>query len=343
MAISVILISSDSSKESVGTSTTQVILFGMIPTTIPSTIPTIDSPTIPTIAPTIQYSSPFIWTNSSDSDTSERLPSQDLYEVTIARWRIRVVARSSQPLSPVYDSPPSLHHILPTPPKLPRRPVVLVLPGQPIPVGRPYPDYSSSDHFTLDDSSRDSLSDSSSETSSDSHSDTPSNSSLRHSSSGHSILGSPCVSPTAISTRLSRKRHRSPTTSVPVASPVSSEEGFVSHVPKEIGLGVDVEDSYEPYTEPDIDPDVQADIDACITFVDDIAARGTDVRVEVGTAAEEEAESSVRGMIEIGVDRVTHPVVSDDTTDVVSDGHNWLGRERLSFDRVSVMDLRGLC
>ncbi|GKG62493.1 hypothetical protein Tco_0634266, partial [Tanacetum coccineum] len=49
---------------------------------------------------------------------------------------------------------------------------------------------------------------------------------------------------------------------------VSLEEGYV---PREIGLGVDVEDGYEPYTKPDIDPDVQADIDACIAFANDIA------------------------------------------------------------------------
>nr|GEX06532.1 reverse transcriptase domain-containing protein [Tanacetum cinerariifolium] len=105
-------------------------------------------------------------------------------------------------------------------------------------------------------------------------------------------------------------RRRYPNTLVPVASPVpealstvctdllpprkrirnsdsvtdfevSLEEGFVPHVPREIGLGVDVEDSYEPYTELDIDPDVQVDIDVCIAFADDIAARGTNVRVEV--------------------------------------------------------------
>ncbi|GJU21970.1 hypothetical protein Tco_1155312 [Tanacetum coccineum] len=83
---------------------------------------------------------------------------------------------------------------------------------------------------------------------------------------------------------------------------VSSEEGFVPYVPKEIGLGVDVENSYEPYTEPDIDPDVQADIDACIAFAVDIADRGTNVRVEIGIVAEEEAESSARGTTEIRVD-----------------------------------------
>ncbi|GKE82735.1 hypothetical protein Tco_1552735, partial [Tanacetum coccineum] len=101
MAISVILISSNSSEESVRTSTARVTWFGTIPTTIPSTVPIVDSPTIPPIATTIQYTSLFVCTNSSDSDTSERPPSQDLYEVAIARWRSRVVARSSPPSSPI--------------------------------------------------------------------------------------------------------------------------------------------------------------------------------------------------------------------------------------------------
>nr|GEW72304.1 putative reverse transcriptase domain-containing protein [Tanacetum cinerariifolium] len=115
-------------------------------------------------------------------------------------------------------------------------------------------DYSSSDHFTLDDSSRDSPSDSS-----------------------HPISDSPYDSSTATFAGLSQKRCRSPTISVPAALPVPralspvradllpplkrikdfnsvtdfevcSEEGFVPYVPREIGLGVDVEDSYEPYT-----------------------------------------------------------------------------------------------
>ncbi|GJT05811.1 hypothetical protein Tco_0840273 [Tanacetum coccineum] len=55
----------------------------------------------------------------------------------------------------------------------------------------------------------------------------------------------------------------------------------------------------------------RADINDCIAFVDDIAAMGTDVRVEIGIVAEEEAESSARGMIEIGVDLFTTTVVSD--------------------------------
>nr|GEU51586.1 reverse transcriptase domain-containing protein [Tanacetum cinerariifolium] len=66
---------------------------------------------------------------------------------------------------------------------------------------------------------------------------------------------------------------------------------------KEVDLGVDVEDSYEPYTVPDIDPDVQVDIDACIMFANDISARWMEVRVEVETAIKGEAETSMRDAI----------------------------------------------
>ncbi|GJX76154.1 hypothetical protein Tco_0322965, partial [Tanacetum coccineum] len=187
---------------------------------------------------------------------------------------------------------------------------------------------------------------SSSKTSLDSHSDTSPDSSLRHSSSGHPILDSPCDSSTATFARPSRKRCRSPTSSVHVASPVpgalspvhadllpphkrirdfdtvtdfefSLEEVYVPYVPREIGLGVDVEDNYKPYTEPDVYFNIQADIDACIAFANDIAARRTNVRVEDGTAAKEEAESSATHTTEIGDDRVTHLVVTDDIDEPV--------------------------
>nr|GEW58674.1 hypothetical protein [Tanacetum cinerariifolium] len=87
----VILISSDSSEESMKTFTARVILFGTIPTTIPPTTPTTDlpvihddtlltptiSPTIPLVAPTIQYTSSFIDIDSSNSDNPDSPPSQD--------------------------------------------------------------------------------------------------------------------------------------------------------------------------------------------------------------------------------------------------------------------------
>nr|GEW44869.1 hypothetical protein [Tanacetum cinerariifolium] len=69
MAIYVIFISSDTSEESVGTSTARVILIGTISVDILATVPTIDppivhdntplipteTPTIPPITPTIPY------------------------------------------------------------------------------------------------------------------------------------------------------------------------------------------------------------------------------------------------------------------------------------------------
>ncbi|GJY58196.1 hypothetical protein Tco_0458088 [Tanacetum coccineum] len=94
MAIFFISMSSDSSEESVGTSTTRVILFGKIPTAIPTTVPIVDPPivhvdtpliptetlAIPPILSTLPHTSPFIYTDSSNSDTFERPPSQDPYE-----------------------------------------------------------------------------------------------------------------------------------------------------------------------------------------------------------------------------------------------------------------------
>ncbi|GJY58718.1 hypothetical protein Tco_0458610, partial [Tanacetum coccineum] len=217
MAIFVISIFSDSSEESVGTSIGRVILFDTIPTTVPATAPTAnlpvihdDTPLIPTDTPTISPIVPIIPSIAPTPDT---------------------------------PSPPTLRQILPAPPGLPRRPTVIVLPGMrvvPLPTHRLAlrysADYSSSDHFTSDDSSRDCPSDSLSETSSD----------------------SPCDPPTAISAGPSRKRRRIRDFDFVTDFEVSLEEGFVPYVPREIGLGVDVEDSYKPYIKPDIDPDVQA-------------------------------------------------------------------------------------
>nr|GEV94601.1 hypothetical protein [Tanacetum cinerariifolium] len=170
------------------------------------------------------------------------------------------------------------------------------------------------DQFTSDDSSRDSSSDPLSETSLDSHSDTSSDSSSRHSSLCYAISNTPCDSQTATSERPSRKRYRSLTLSIPVSSPVcealslvcaellpppkrirysdsmtdleiSSEDGYESYVPREVGLGVDIEDSYEPYMMLDIESDVQEEIDECITHADAIRARGMDDRDVVENAA----------------------------------------------------------
>nr|GEU39899.1 zinc finger, CCHC-type [Tanacetum cinerariifolium] len=263
----VISISSDSSVESVGTSTARVILFGTIPTTIP---PTTDLPVI----------------HDDTLDTLDLPPSQDPYETDVAQWISRVEARPSPPSSPI-------RQILPAPPGLPRRPVVLVLPGQPIPIGRPYrthPDeilkmLTARKSYAISDS----LDDSSTATSArPSHKRCRSHTSYVHAVSPvHGALS-------RVHTDLSPPPKRIRDYALVTNLEISSKDGYESYVPREVGLGVDFEDSYEPYTEPDIDSDIQVDIDECIAYADAIRARGMDDRDVVETVAEEEAGSRER-------------------------------------------------
>nr|GEV23843.1 hypothetical protein [Tanacetum cinerariifolium] len=101
------------------------------------------------------------------------------------------------------------------------------------------------------------------------------------------------------------------------------------------------------YTAPDIDPDVQADIDACIAAVDAVAARETGVGVEIRVEmvrddeAEEEAESSAKGTVEFRVDRVTHPVVSDDIAEPVREDYPDLVSVDESLERANLFDRIG--
>ncbi|GJU95812.1 hypothetical protein Tco_1320568 [Tanacetum coccineum] len=139
------------------------------------------------------------------------------------------------------------------------------------------------------------------------------------------------------------QKSRSPTTSVLISSPVPralssvradllpprkrirssdfvtnledcSDESSESYVPRKTSLRDDVvvRGSDEPYSKPDIDPKIQAAIDVCIAYTDALRAEGIDARVVVETVAREEVEMSARDMVEVKVDRVTHPVVSDD-------------------------------
>nr|GEW57580.1 hypothetical protein [Tanacetum cinerariifolium] len=253
-----------------------------------------------------------------------------------------VEARSSPPSLPTHDSPPTLRQILPAPPGLPRRPAILVLPGQPIPIGRPYhtqpnvvrkmltgrksvgplPIHRLASRYQSDSSS------------------------LRHSSSARSVSKRPSHLSSA---GPSRKRCRSLSDSVSSATPVP---GDLSHVRtnllppcKKVRSFVSATDceasskeSYEPYTGPNIDSDIQADIDASIVAADAIAARETDVRVETEDEAEEKAESSARGTVKITVDRVTHLVLLDDLVEPVrEDFLSWI----VTLERDN-MRLRGM-
>ncbi|GJS63725.1 putative reverse transcriptase domain-containing protein [Tanacetum coccineum] len=57
---------------------------------------------------------------------------------------------------------------------------------------------------------------------------------------------------------------------------------------------------------------LRAEINECIAYADALRAEGIDARVVVETVAREEAETSVRDMVKVRVDRVMHLVVSDD-------------------------------
>ncbi|GJY28427.1 putative reverse transcriptase domain-containing protein [Tanacetum coccineum] len=100
---------------------------------------------------------------------------------------------------------------------------------------------------------------------------------------------------------------------------VGSKDGYEPYVPREVGLGVDVEDNYEPYTEPDIVPDIQVDIDECFAYAYATRARGMDDRDVVQSAVEEEVDSSARGTVEIKVDLRVRSVVDKDVRESVRD------------------------
>ncbi|GKB91773.1 hypothetical protein Tco_0964045 [Tanacetum coccineum] len=374
MAISVILISSDSSEDSVGTPARRVILFGTIPTTIPNTTPVItppatqtDTPVIPTetpiIAPTIPPSPDYTpaspnYSPASDLESDlESGPSEDPSSNHIPPLPDILPFLSlddDTTDSDTPDTPPSpTHGMLFTEitastqrsPIIPRCQVMILSPGQPIPHGRlyryhlngpvhmmtarkrvgPLPTHCLTVRHSVDHSS----SDSSSEASSDFHLDASSDSSLRHPLSDHSLpdLPSTFAGP-------SRKRRRSPMTSVSALSPVfgalspiradlipspkrvrdSVYSADVEVDPRETSLRDDVivRVSDEPHLEQDSDPEIQAEIYECCAYADALRDRGIDARVVVEAIDRDETETGVRGLVEVRVERVTHPVMPED-------------------------------
>ncbi|GJT82660.1 hypothetical protein Tco_1057002 [Tanacetum coccineum] len=204
--------------------------------------------------------------------------------------------------------------------------------------------YSSSDHFSSDDSSSSSSSSSSSETSSDSSVDA-----LSNSASIPSVHRSPAAIPErpshdSSSASPSRKRSRSPVASILLSSSIPGalsvaradllpspkrirspesatnlegclKDSFEPYVPREVGLGVDVESSEqsrsrgtdlevdvdvegsdEPHSEPEIDP-IEAVIEACFDFADIIRASEVDVRVKAAIVARDDVETITRDQL----------------------------------------------
>ncbi|GJY95797.1 hypothetical protein Tco_0512158, partial [Tanacetum coccineum] len=335
--ISEISVSSNSSKESVGTPAGCVILFSTIPTTIPDTTPVITPPTTltdttviptetpiitPTIPPSLDYTpaSPhYSPASDSESDPSEDPSSDHIPPLPTISPFLSSTDDTTDSDKP--DTPPSPTHGTPfteitsftqRSPVIPRHRVIILALGQPIPHGRPHSvDHSSSYYFSPNDSARDS----SSNSSSDFHSDASSDSSSRHSLSDHS---SPDLPSTTAGP--SRKRRRSPITSVPALPPVvealSPVRADLIPSPKRIrspgsrGTDIEVDDDVERSDGMDIDP-VEAVIEACFDFANIIRASGVDVRVEAVTLAWDDVETGTRDPIVVSDDGDTPPVVPE--------------------------------
>nr|GEU54291.1 hypothetical protein [Tanacetum cinerariifolium] len=165
MAALVILISSDPSKESVGSSISRLILFGTIPTDILATIPVIvppvvhddilaiptETPIIPPVAPEAEaaiVASPagvleLIVYSSTDSNQSKDISPQE-HAPTLPDTSLFLCTDSSKTSSPSHDFSPVVVaslvpcRVVPAPPGVPRRPARLVFLGQEIPFGQPY-------------------------------------------------------------------------------------------------------------------------------------------------------------------------------------------------------------
>ncbi|GJS47124.1 hypothetical protein Tco_0597245 [Tanacetum coccineum] len=129
--------------------------------------------------------------------------------------------------------------------------------------------------------------------SSDFHSDASSDSSSRHSLPDHSSPDLPTLSPVRADLIPSPKRVR--------------DSGYLADVevdPRETSLM----------------DDVIAEIDECFAYADALRDRGIDARVVVEAVDREESETSVRGPIEVRVERVTHPEMPEDIPEPVQEG-----------------------
>nr|GFA72265.1 hypothetical protein [Tanacetum cinerariifolium] len=90
----------------------------------------------------------------------------------------------------------------------------------------------------------------------------------------------------------------------------SSTERFKLSRSKETDLDMDIDVVRSDGI--DIDPRIQAKIDKCISYADALRDRGIDARVVVEAVDQDEIETGARGLVEVRVDRVTHPVIADD-------------------------------
>nr|GEW14292.1 hypothetical protein [Tanacetum cinerariifolium] len=289
----------------------------------------IDTTPIPTISPTISplpdytpASHDYSPLSDTEFDPSEDPSSNHIPPLPATSPFLSSTDDSSESDTP--DTPPSSTH------------------GQPIPYGRPYHyhlngpvhmmtvrkrvrplpthrlavrhsvDYSSSDHFSLDDLLASSSSSSSLETSSDSSADVLSYSASSHSSSDHSLPASPSgtrsshrlcslvpgvyrsfaiserPSHDSSSTSLSHKRSRSPIASVPLSSPTFGALSYtrIDLLPspnriRSIESTIDLEDCSEDSFKPYVSREVGCGVDFEDESSEPSRSRGTDLEMDV--------------------------------------------------------------
>ncbi|GJW21439.1 hypothetical protein Tco_0032061 [Tanacetum coccineum] len=348
MAISVISASSDSSKDSVGTSVGRGILFGTIPTTILDTTLSMTPPTthvditpIPSISPTLPPSPDYTPASPdySPASNTESDPFEDplLGHIPPLPATSPFLSSTDDSLdSNIPDTPPSPTH------GTPFTKTALFTQRSPVASGalrrrrvRPLPthrlavrhsvDYSSSDHFSLDDSSSSSSLSSSSENSLYSSTYDLFDSASSRSSSDHSLPASPsCArsshrlcslvpsvhrSSAAISERPShdsssvspsRKRSRSLNASVLLSSPIpgalSSARADPLPLPKRIRSpksAIDLEGCLEHSLEPYVPRETGLGVDAEDECFEQSRSRGTDLGIDIEPEIQAEIDECV--------------------------------------------------
>ncbi|GKE64561.1 hypothetical protein Tco_1518722 [Tanacetum coccineum] len=143
MVAHIISISFDTSKESVGSSISRVVLFGMIPIVIPDDASTMVHVTIPPVIHDSAAKIPIIPPKRIHLHQSMH----PLHQLLLHFYVLLILPRhldtsssssSTHALPSTVIASPALYRIIPAPPGVPRRPAILVLPGQDIPFGRPY-------------------------------------------------------------------------------------------------------------------------------------------------------------------------------------------------------------
>nr|GEW11231.1 hypothetical protein [Tanacetum cinerariifolium] len=103
------------------------------------------------------------------------------------------------------------------------------------------------------------------------------------------------------------------------------DSGYLADVEvghKETSLRDDVisRGSDEPHLEKDIDPEIQAEIDESLAYADALRDRGINARAVVEAVDQDEIKTGVRGLVEVRVERITHLAMPEDIPEPAQEG-----------------------